>query len=120
MGGDLMGAMDVMAYGYRVAVSINGVDMGIKGGKSESARLFGTEHSMVSQFPEEMKRLACLKEGANEIRVDYERLKDEDSTGLTIEIKSEKQFASDECAFRLREDPDVGDGPKSVTESFNM
>ena len=120
MGGDLMGAMDVMAYGYRVAVSINGVDMGVKGGKSESVRLFGTGHSMVSRLLKKMNRLACLKEGANEIRVDYERLKDEDSTGLTIEIKSEKQFATDEFAFRLREDPDVGDGPKSVTESFDM
>ena len=96
MGNDLMGAMDVMAYGYRVAVTINGVDLKVKGGKSESARLFGAEHSMASQLPEEMKHLACLKEGANEIRVDYERLKEEDSTGLTIEIKSEEQFATDE------------------------
>ena len=75
---------------------------------------------LIRALPEEMKHLACLKSGANEIRVDYERLKDEDSTGLTIEIKSEKQFTTDECAFRLREDPDDGDGPKSVTESFVM
>ena len=72
------------------------------------------------KLPEEMKHLACLKAGANEIRVDYERLKDVDSTGLTIGLRSEEQFGSDACDFRLREEPDENDGPKSVTESFAM
>ena len=75
---DLIGSIEVMAYGYNVAVLINGVDIGIKGGKSESKRLFGTDHSMVSKLPEDMKNLACLKMGANEIRVDYQKLQDVD------------------------------------------
>ena len=45
---------------------------------------------------------------------------DEDSTGLTVELKSEEHFTTSEFAFRLRDEPDQGNGPKSVTEAFNM
>jgi len=120
MGKDLAGAIDVMAYGYNVVVLINGVDIGIRGGKSESKRLFGTNHSMVSELPEEMKNLACLKAGANEILVDYQRLQDVDSTGMTIELRSAEQFGTDECLFRFREEPDENYESKSMTESFDM
>ena len=120
MGKDLAGAIEVMAYGYNVVVLINGVDIGIKGGKSESKRLFGTDHSMMSELPEEMKKLACLKVGANEIRVDYQGLQDVDSTGMTIELRSEQQFGTDECQFHFREEPDENYESKSMTESFDM
>ena len=120
MGKDLAGAIEVMAYGYNVVVLINGVDIGIKGGKSESKRLFGTDHSMVSELPEEMKNLACLKVGANEIRVDYQGLQDVDSTGMTIELRSTEQFGTDECRFHFREEPDENYESKSITESFDM
>ena len=117
---DLAGAIEVMAYGYNVVVLINGVDIGIKGGKSESKRLFGTNHSMVSGLPEDMKNLACLKASVNEILVDYERLQDVDSTGMTIELRSAEQFGTDECLFRFREEPDENYESKSITESFDM
>ena len=120
MGKDLMGALNVMAYGYSVKVFINGVDIGIKGGKSEGFRLFGKEHSMAQQLPEDMKNLACLKAGENEIKVDYQRMKDVDSTGLTVELKSEEQFTSDENLFYFHEDPDKNDEPKSITKKFNL
>lgn len=120
MGKDLAGAIDVMAYGYNVVVLINGVDLGIMGGKSESKRLFGTDHSMMSELPEEMKNLACLKAGVNEIQVDYQRLQDVDSTGLTIELRSAEQFGTDECLFHFREDPDKKYESTSMTESFDM
>lgn len=120
MGKELMGAIDVMAYGYKVAVLINGIDIGIKGGKSESKRLFGTDHSMASKLPEEMKNLACLKDGINKIQVEYQRLQDVESTGLTIEIRSEEKFGMDEYAFRFREDPDENDKPRKLSKSFDM
>ena len=120
MGKDLAGAIEVMAYGYNVAVLINGVDIGIKGGKSESKRLFGTDHSMVSKLPEDMINLACLKTGANEIRLDYQGLKDVDSSPLTIELRSEQQFGTDECIFHFREEPDENYKSKSMTQSFDM
>ena len=117
---NLIGAIEVMAYGYNVAVLINGIDIGIKGGKSESKRLFGTDHSMMSKLPEDMKNLACLKAGANEIRVDYQRLQDVDEPPLTIDFRSEEQFGTDECLFHFRGEPDENYESKSMTESFDM
>jgi len=117
---DLAGAIEVMAYGYNVVVSINGVDIGIKGGKSESKRLFGTDHSMMSKLPDDMKKLACLKMGANESRVDYQGLQDLDSPPLTIELRSEQQFGTDECLFHFRDEPDENYESKSMTKSFDM
>ena len=117
---EIMGAIDVMAYGYNVKIFINGVDIGIGGGKSESARLFGKEHSMVSRLPEDMKHLACLQAGQNEIKVDYQSLKDVDSTGLTVELRSAEQFTTDEHLFYFREEPDKNGGQRSFIESFNM
>ena len=120
MGKELMGALDVMAYGYSVTVLINGTDVHITGGKSQSARLFGADDLMAGELPDDMKYLACLKDGANEIQVDFRRLPDEDSTGLTIELKSAEQFATDECLFRFREEPDAGKESGSLTESFQL
>ena len=89
-------------------------------GKSESKRLFGTDHSMMSKLPEEMKNLACLKMGANEIRVDYQGLQDVDSPPLTIELSSEQQFGTDECLFHFREEPNENYESRSMTKSFDM
>ena len=120
MSEDVMAVIDVMAYGYEVTVSINGIDIGVQGGKSESKRLFGVNHSMVSQLPEHMKNLACLKSGENELKISYKRLKDEDSTGLTVEIKSEEQFANDEHVFFHREEPSENYDLKSITGTFKI
>ena len=117
---DLIGAIEVMAYGYNVVVLINGVDIGIRGGKSESKRLFGRDHSMASKLPEEMKNLACLKAGVNEIQVDCQRLQDVDEPPLTIELRSEEQFGTDECLFHFRDEPNENYESKSMTESFDM
>lgn len=120
MAEELMAALDVMGYGYEVTVRVNGVDVGVKGGKSEGKRLFGADDPMVAQLPAEMKCLACLKSGKNELQVDYKRLSAEDSTGLTIELRSAEQSGTDQCAFRFREEPDADDGAGSLTESFEV
>ncbi len=120
MSEDLMAAIDVMAYGYEVAVSINGIDIGVKGGKSESKRLFGKNHSMASQLPEQMKNLACLKSAENELKIVYKRLKEEGSTGLTIAVKSEEQFANDQHAYFFKTEPDENNDSNSITATFNL
>ena len=120
MSEDVMAAIDVMAYGYEVTVSINGIDIGVQGGKSESKRLFGANHSMVSELPEQLKNLACLKSGENELKITYKRLKDVDSTGLTVEVKSEEQFANNEHAFFHREDPSEDYDVKTITGKFRV
>jgi hypothetical protein len=120
MSEDVMAAIDVMAYGYEVTVLINGIDIGVQGGKSESKRLLGANHSMVSQLPEELKNLACLKSGENELKITYKRLKEVDTTGLTVEVKSEEQFANNEHVFFHREDPNEDYESKNITGKFNV
>jgi|GEM_PF-3149974 len=120
MSEELMAVIDVMAYGYEVSVSINAIDIGIKGGKSESKRLMGDSDPMVSGLPADMKNLACLKSGENELEITYKRLTDEDLGPMTIEVKSAEQFENDEHAFFLREDTDDIDEPKNVTGKFSL
>ena len=120
MSEELMAVIDVMAYGYDVSVSINGLDIGIHGGKSESKRLLGEDDPMASRLPADMKNLACLKSGENELEIVYKRLTDEDFGPMTIEVKSAEQFENDEHAFFLREDTDDIDKPKNVTGKFSL
>ena len=118
MSEDLMAAIDVMAYGYTVSITINGTDIGVAGGRSESKRLFGMNHSMVSHLPENMKSLACLIPGENTLLITCARVEEEDSTGLTIEIKSEEQFAGNDNVYYLREDPDASSGQRTIEAAF--
>jgi hypothetical protein len=118
MADDLAAVLEVMAYGYEVTVKINGTDVGIKGGKSESTRLFGADDPEMADLPPEMKRLACLKPGKNQIEVDYKRGPGDDSTGLTIELRTTKQADPNECAFRFREDPDSAASPGHLAGAF--
>jgi len=120
MNEELMAAIDVMAYGYEVSVSINGADIGISGGKSQSLRLMGRDHPMASRLPDDMKNLACLQPGENELEIAYKRTPGEDSSGLTIEIKSEEQFRNDEKTFFLRRGPDDDTDAENVTDSFTL
>lgn len=121
MSEELMAVINVMAYGYEVSVSFNGIDIGIRGGKSESKRLMEENDPMAPRLPPDMKNLACLKSGENELEIVHKRLKDEDSTGLTIEVKSQEQFTNDEYVFFLREDSDdAGNTPKNVTGKFSL
>ncbi len=121
MSEELMAVINVMAYGYEVSVSVNGIDIGIHGGKSESKRLMGENDPNSSRLPPDMKNLACLKSGENELEIVHRVLKAEESTGLTIEIKSQEQFTNDEYVFFLQEDPDDADNaPKNVTGKFSL
>ena len=105
---DLMAAITILASGYAVNIAINGIDIGVTGGKSESLKLFGDSHSMVPVLPEDMKKLVCLKKGANEIACKFKCLDNESKSGLTIELKSKEQFAKEECLVSLKENLDVG------------
>jgi len=106
MSAERMCTIDVMGYDYEVKVSINNIDIGLKGGKSESTRLFDKNHPMAKQLDEKSSCLACLKEGENEIRVEYRQLTDEFPGPMTIEMRAEEQFmtTTDDYLFFLRTD----------------
>jgi len=120
MSEELMAVINVMAYGYEASVSINGLDIGIAGGKSESMRLFGRDDPMVSQLPAEMKNLACLKSGVNEVAITCKRVGDQASSGLSVEIKTADQSGSEQDAFVHQGDPGQDAESKTVTGEFNL
>jgi hypothetical protein len=70
--GDIDAILSCFSYGYTAKVVINGRDTGIKGGKSESSRLFNQDHPMSKEAPPEMRdRFFLLKEGENQIQVEF-------------------------------------------------
>ena len=120
MSEELMAVINVMAYGYEASVAINGLDIGIAGGKSESTRLFGRNDPMAAQLPEEMQNLACLKSGANEVAITYKLVGDEASSGLSVEIKTADPSGAEKEAFGHRGDPGRDAESKTVTGEFEL
>ena len=80
-------ALSSMGYGYEVQVRINGIDIGVKGGRSESRRLLSPSDEMAAQLPAEMRaQHVVLKDGANRIEIRFTKKGDEnDSLKVTIE-----------------------------------
>jgi len=71
---EINASISCMGYGYTVKIIINGVDIGVKGGQSESKRLFNTDHPMFNEAPEEMRsRLFVLKHGENTIHIECKK-----------------------------------------------
>jgi len=70
---DLMAVLSCFGYGYKVAVVINVVPTSIKGGKSESMRLFNQDNEMAKSAAPEMKKLFILKPGTNQIQIEFKK-----------------------------------------------
>jgi hypothetical protein len=70
---DLMAVLSCFGYGYTVAVVINGVPTSIKGGKSESMRLFNQDNEMAKNASPDMKKLFILKPGENQIQLEFKK-----------------------------------------------
>jgi hypothetical protein len=88
---ELMAALSVMGYGYKVNIKINGADTGVQGGKSESKRLFNKDHAMAAQAtPEIRARNFVLVPGKNEIAIEYSKIdpKTQDELEITLEAEN--------------------------------
>jgi hypothetical protein len=72
-GNELMAVLSCFGYGYTVSVAINGVPTSIKGGKSESMRLFNQDNEMAKNASPEMKKLFILKPNANQIQIEFKK-----------------------------------------------
>ncbi len=116
---DMMAAITILAKGYEVNIVINGIDIGITGGKSESLKLFGETHSMVPVLPEDMKQLVCIKKGQNMITVKFKCLFNASEDGLTIEVKAKEQFLKDQFVFVLNESLEPGK-EKTIEKVFTL
>jgi len=86
---ELEAALSCFGYGYQAKVVINGQDTGIRGGRSESMRLFAQNNKMAKEVPPETRsRYFILREGENRIQVDFTKQGSGDDT-LSISLEVE-------------------------------
>jgi hypothetical protein len=86
--GDIGAMLSCFGYGYQVKVAINGVATKVKGGRSESMRLFSQDSELAKEVPPEMKNLFVLKPGENQIAVEFTR-ESTNNPGLTLSLEVE-------------------------------
>jgi hypothetical protein len=83
--GSMEATLDCFGYGYKVKVVVNGVDVNVKGGKSEVKRLFDRNNPLIKEVPPEMKNLFILKPGENQIQVEFTKQgKERDKLTLSL------------------------------------
>lgn len=87
---ELMAALSVMGYGYKVKVTVNGADVGVVGGKNENRRLFNKGNEMAAQAtPEIRARNFVLVNGKNDIVIDYSKIDPKGADALEITMQAE-------------------------------
>jgi len=93
-GNDIMAALSSWGYGYKVKVLVNGVDIGMSGGKSESKRLFHKESDMAATAsPDMRKRNFILQNGTNRISVDFTKTSNEKNDYLQVSLEIQEYQA---------------------------
>jgi hypothetical protein len=69
--GGLEAILECFGYGYQVKVVVNGVDVNVKGGRSESKRLLDRNNPLIKDVPPQMKNLFVLKQGTESDRLTF-------------------------------------------------
>ena len=119
MNRELNAILTVIAIGYEVKITINNIDIGVKGLKSESLKLFGKNNPTKPMLPEDMKKQICLQDGKNTIIVHCKCVDEASSHELTIELQGKEQFVSGANVFSKKEKIAVGQ-KKEFTEVFSL
>ena len=87
---ELMAALSVMGYGYKVKVTVNGADVGVVGGKNENRRLFNKGNEMAAKAtPEIRARNFVLVPGKNEVVIEYSKVDPKGTDQLEITLQTE-------------------------------
>ena len=118
MNRELNAILTVLANGYDVTIEINGIDIGIRGQKSESLKLFGKNNPTAPVLPEDMKNQVCLQDGENSISVNCKCI-DATASELTIELQARDLFVNGANNFSRKEKLEVGK-EKSFTDTFTI
>ena len=86
---DIVAILSCFGGRYQAKVLINGRDTGIRAGRSESLRLFTQDNKMAKEAPPETRdRYFILKEGENQIQVDFTKQGSErDMLSIWLEIE---------------------------------
>ena len=86
---ELNAVLSVMGYGHKVTVLVNGVDVGVSGGKSQSMRLFNKGHPWSAKASPQMRaRNFVLVPGENEFVIEFSR-EPGSKDRLTITLEAE-------------------------------
>jgi hypothetical protein len=86
---ELNAVLSVMGYGHAVKVLVNGVDVGVTGGKSQSMRLFNKGHPWSAKASPQMReRNFVLVPGTNEFVIEFTR-EPRSNDRLTITLEAE-------------------------------
>ena len=86
---ELNAVLSVMGYGHAVKVLVNGVDVGVTGGKSQSMRLFNKGHPWSAKASPQMRaRNFVLVPGENEFVIEFGR-EPGSKDRLTITLEAE-------------------------------
>lgn len=87
---DIMATLSCNGYDYDVKIMVNGVDIGVKGGKSEGKRLMHKDSEMAKQAPpEKRKQFFMLESGENKIVVEFRKKTDDKYSHLDIAIEAD-------------------------------
>ena len=122
---ELNTALSVMGYGHAVKVLVNGVDVGVTGGKSQSMRLFNKGHPWSAKASPQMRaRNFVLVAGENEFVIEFSREPgSKDRLTITLEAEgypgplfdvSNTGKGSDRHVLRVRIDPKPTKGFKPI------
>lgn len=105
-GGHIDAGVQAFAYGYELSVSINGVDLGLKGGKSEALRLKDKNHpwkkEMAGQDPERLRRIFVLEPGKNSLRITYRKIGNNPHDKMEFSLYLEPQ-SGDEPIYLIQD-----------------
>jgi len=103
MGKNRTCVVNCVAHGYHLKVEVNGIDIGIKGGKDETKRIFADESPVTPQLPKHLKNLACIRRGENHFKVTFTRLTKRKDAKLMVELKRASQIGTDKFAVRIED-----------------
>lgn len=85
---ETMAALSCFCYGYKIKALVNGVDVGVSGGKSESKRLVAADSPMASQVPPEIRKKSfVLKKGENTISIEFTKQSDDKNDRMEISLE---------------------------------
>jgi hypothetical protein len=86
---EINAVLSVMGYGHTVKVLVNGVDVGVTGGSSQSLRLFNKGHPFAAKAsPQIRARNFVLVAGENEIVIEFARERSsKDRLEVTLEAE---------------------------------
>ena len=113
--------IQVMAYGYELKLVVNGVDLGLTGGKTEARRIKDKKNpwkeKMAGQPAERLERIFVLEQGKNHLQLTYRKTGTGPYDKLEFELYLETE--SSEGRVSLIKD-ELTDSSGTISKDFEI